>query len=106
MMELHQLRAFREVARTRSFTKAAGNMYCAQSTVTGLIRGLERSLGTELFHRRGRLPVELTSAGTALLARADQILQAVADADRAVRTLSRGDLASRGCQPVLALSGR
>ncbi|MFI7386443.1 LysR family transcriptional regulator [Streptomyces sp. NPDC049813] len=86
-MELHQLRAFREVARARSFTKAAGNLYCAQSTLTGQIRGLERALGTELFRRRGRLPVELTPAGAALLARTDRILQAVADADRAVRGL-------------------
>ncbi|MEB3967061.1 LysR family transcriptional regulator [Streptomyces kunmingensis] len=105
MMELHQLRAFREVARARSFTRAASNMFCAQSTITGQIRGLERSLGTELFHRRGRLPVELTSAGAALLVRTDRIFQAVADADQAVRGLNRSDPESRRRQPAVALSG-
>ncbi|MFF3210048.1 LysR family transcriptional regulator [Streptomyces sp. NPDC002886] len=85
-MELQHLRAFREVARELSFTQAAKNLHCAQSTVTGQIKILEQDLGVELFHRRGRLPVELTEAGALLQPRAEQILCAVETTVREVRS--------------------
>ncbi|MEV6955986.1 LysR family transcriptional regulator [Streptomyces sp. NPDC051183] len=85
-MELQHLRAFREVARELSFTQAAKNLHCAQSTVTGQIKLLEQALGVELFHRRGRLPVELTAAGALLQPRAEQILCAVETAVSEVRS--------------------
>lgn len=84
-MELQQLRVFREVARELSFTRAARNLHCAQSTVTGQIKSLESSLGTVLFLRRGRCPIELTAAGAVLQGRVDHILQAVDTTGREVR---------------------
>ncbi|WP_051872433.1 LysR family transcriptional regulator [Streptomyces sclerotialus] len=84
-MEFQQLRVFREVARELSFTQAAKNLHCAQSTVTGQIKSLERSLGATLFHRRGRLPIELTDAGVLLRAHAERILVSVDSAAHEVR---------------------
>ncbi|MFD4564735.1 LysR family transcriptional regulator [Streptomyces sp. NPDC058467] len=100
-MEFQQLRVFREVARELSFTQAARNLHCAQSTVTGQIKSLEASLGTALFHRRGRCPIELTAAGALLQSRAEQILQAVETTGREIRGAAgaRGAAASR---PVVA----
>ncbi|MBT2399300.1 LysR family transcriptional regulator [Streptomyces sp. ISL-100] len=96
-MELQQLRVFREVARELSFTQAARNLHCAQSTITGQIKSLESSLDAVLFLRRGRYPIELTAAGAVLESRVDQILQAVDTAGREVRGAAdrRGDLGRR-----------
>ncbi|HET9383497.1 MAG TPA: LysR family transcriptional regulator [Streptomyces sp.] len=84
-MEFHHLRAFQEVARMSSFTQAARNLHCAQSTVTAQIKSLERGLGVLLFHRRGRCPIQLTAAGVLLQEHASTILDAIDRADRDVR---------------------
>jgi DNA-binding transcriptional LysR family regulator len=84
-MELHHLRTFCEVARELSFTRAARNLYCAQSTVTAQIQCLEKSLGVPLFLRRGRCPIELTEAGEVLRPRAEQILAVVDATDQEIR---------------------
>jgi DNA-binding transcriptional LysR family regulator len=84
-MELQHLRAFREVARELSFTRAAKNLHCAQSTVTGQIKRLESDLGALLFHRRGRCPIELTEVGVLLQSRAEQILGVVEMTNREIR---------------------
>jgi HAD superfamily hydrolase (TIGR01490 family) len=84
-MEIQHLRAFCEVARELSFTRAARNLHCAQSTVTGQIKRLETDLGTVLFQRRGRCPIELTAAGELLQWRAELILRWVDATDRDVR---------------------
>ncbi|MFF8955201.1 LysR family transcriptional regulator [Streptomyces sp. NPDC014894] len=97
-MEIQQLRIFREVARELSFTQAAKNMHCAQSTVTAQIKNLETSLHVTLFRRRGRRPIELTTAGVLLQFRAGQILQAVDATNREVR-----DAAHRGAEQPLGV---
>ncbi|MDD9382977.1 LysR family transcriptional regulator [Streptomyces sp. ZAF1911] len=84
-MEIHHLRAFCEVARERSFTQAAKNLHCAQSTITGHIKSLEKSLGIVLFRRRGRCPIELTDVGLLLQARAEQILHAIELTNQEIR---------------------
>jgi LysR family hydrogen peroxide-inducible transcriptional activator len=76
-MDLRQLRAFREVAREGSFTRAARNLHYSQSTVTAQIKGLEEALGACLLLRRGSRAVELTDAGLLLRANADRILELV-----------------------------
>ncbi|MFF9346546.1 LysR family transcriptional regulator [Streptomyces sp. NPDC014734] len=87
-MEFHHLRAFQEVARALSFTQAARNLHCAQSTVTAQIKSLERRLGVLLFHRRGRCPIQLTAAGVLLQERATLILDAIECTDRDVRLVA------------------
>jgi LysR family glycine cleavage system transcriptional activator len=59
---LDTLIAFEAVARTGSFTRAAGELYLTQSAVSKQIRLLEDELGTQLFERRAR-GISLTSAG-------------------------------------------
>jgi DNA-binding transcriptional LysR family regulator len=72
-VELRTLRAFLAVAKHRSFTLAAEELFLTQSAVSQQIRALEALLGTPLFVRE-RGTVELTEAGTTLLPRAREIV--------------------------------
>jgi DNA-binding transcriptional LysR family regulator len=83
-MELRHLRAFRVVARTLSFTRAATELHYAQSTVTEQVQMLEAELETQLFDRRGR-KLELTPAGERLVGYADRVLVLLEEARSAVR---------------------
>jgi DNA-binding transcriptional LysR family regulator len=62
-MELRHLRTIAAVARHGSFTKAAEELYLAQSAISQQIRRLERELGVEVFRRTSRR-VELTRRTT------------------------------------------
>jgi DNA-binding transcriptional LysR family regulator len=73
LLDLRQVRTFLEVARTRSFTRAATQLYYAQSSVTAQVQALERDLGVPLFNRLGR-QVELTEAGRQFLAHAEKLI--------------------------------
>ena len=44
LLDLRQVRTFVEVARTRSFTRAASQLYYAQSSVTAQVQALEKDL--------------------------------------------------------------
>jgi DNA-binding transcriptional LysR family regulator len=81
-MELRTLRAFLTVAKHRSFTHAAEELFLTQSAVSQQIRALEATLGTALFVRE-RNAVDLTEAGRTLLPRAHEIV-ALADGTRAL----------------------
>ena len=63
---LHQLDAFRAVARYGSFSNAAKTLFISQPSLTSLVRNLEDALGVRLFDRTTR-KVELTSAGLEFL---------------------------------------
>ena len=65
-MELRQLKTFTVVAEQLSFTKAADQLFMAQSSVSAQIRALEEELVVQLFDRIGRR-VMLTDAGQRLL---------------------------------------
>lgn len=68
-----QLRTFRTVAATLSFTRTAEMLDYAQSSVSAQIRGLEEELGMPLFNRIGRRVV-LTEAGKRVLDYSDRVL--------------------------------
>ncbi|MED1951302.1 LysR family transcriptional regulator [Brevibacillus centrosporus] len=72
-MDLTYFQTFREVAYHQSFTKAAGELGYAQSSVTMQIQKLEQSYGVKLFERYGK-SLRLTSAGEELLKIAVQML--------------------------------
>lgn len=72
-MELYQLGYFIEIARQRSFTRAAGCLHMAQPALSQQMKNLEAELGTPLFNR-GRKEVQLTAAGKAFLPRAEALL--------------------------------
>ena len=88
-MEIHQLRYFRSVALTGSFTKAAVQEGIAQPSLSQQIDKLERSLGAKLFDRLGR-GVKLTEAGQTLLPQAVEIPRLVHSAQNKLRSLQHG----------------
>jgi DNA-binding transcriptional LysR family regulator len=99
-VQLHHLRVFCEVAKELSFTRAAKNLHCAQSTVTGHIKQLEYALGADLFHRRGRCQIELTAAGGLLLERAETILAVVDATSLEIRRLQGEQDTRRRLRPL------
>lgn len=72
-MNLEQLQAFRTVAETGHFTKAAAELHVAQPTLSRQISTLEDELGSELFNR-ARGNITLTAAGETLLPVASRML--------------------------------
>lgn len=83
-MDTKHLQAAITVARHGSFTRAARELYMAQSTLSRQVLALERHLGTELFVR-GLRSVSLTRGGEAFLPEAERVLDAVACAEKAAR---------------------
>jgi DNA-binding transcriptional LysR family regulator len=82
-MELRQLKTFRAVARTLSFTRAAAELGYVQSSVTAQVQGLERELGVPLFDRLGK-SVVLTEAGRRLVGYAERMVELAGEAEAAV----------------------
>ena len=74
--DLAQLRTFRTVAETSSFTRAAARLYVTQSAVSHQIKALEDELGEALFIRT-RHGVRLAEAGQAVLEHVDRIFEEV-----------------------------
>src|SRR6185295_18449677 len=86
---IDQLRVFRQVAETGSFSAAARAMHRAQSAVTYAVQKLEAQTGVQLFDRGGYRPL-LSEAGRALLPRAVRILEELAAFGEQARSISGG----------------
>ncbi|HEX4247167.1 MAG TPA: LysR family transcriptional regulator [Pseudonocardia sp.] len=82
-MQLQQVVCFLAVVDHKGVNAAAHALGSAPPTVSLAVRGLERDLGTELFHRLGRGMV-LSSAGRALVGPARRIVRGVVAAEGAV----------------------
>ena len=98
-MELHQLRYFLAVARTKNFSRAAEQCHVAQPSLSQQIMKLEAELGERLFERTKR-EVALTPAGDLLTAHAERVLAEVDLACAGVREL-RGLVRGRVALGVL-----
>lgn len=72
-MDFHQLRIFIEVARQKSFSRAAEIIFLTQPTVSAHIKALENEVGTPLLDRNQR-ELQLTGAGKVLFQYAQQLL--------------------------------
>lgn len=70
---LRQLRAFVAIAEYKSFTKAADELHLTQSSLSGIIKELEKNLGVQLFDRTTR-QLHLSGAGERLLPYAFRVL--------------------------------
>jgi DNA-binding transcriptional LysR family regulator len=93
-MTAHQLKVFREVARERSFSRAAKALFISQPSVSYQVGELERELQVELFAQSGR-QIHLTQAGQILYQYAQEIGGLLDDALLAMqdlRGLERGVL--------------
>ena len=76
---LSALRAFEAAARIGHFGKAADELCVTHSAISHQIRSLEKTLGTSLFEKRGRMQY-LTNAGLRLLYSVQQALDLMAEA--------------------------
>ncbi|MGO8949160.1 MAG: LysR family transcriptional regulator [Ktedonobacterales bacterium] len=99
-MTIDQLETFVQVARARSFSRAAILLDLAQPTISGRIGQLEAELGTRLFLRHGHT-LELTEPGRSLLPYAERILGLRAEGVSVVQRIQRGGLGrlSLGANP-------
>ncbi len=86
-MNISDLKAFVNVAEQRSFSLAAERLHLTQPAISKRVAALENSLDARLFDRIGR-SIQLTTAGSALLTRAQKILLEVEDSRRAIHNLS------------------
>ncbi|MGO1394784.1 MAG: LysR family transcriptional regulator [Halomonas sp.] len=86
-MDTQSLQAFKAVADTQSFSRAAEQLHLTQPAVSKRIATLESQVGTRLFDRIGRR-IALTEAGSVLLPQARRILMTVEDSRRALANLS------------------
>lgn len=75
-MELEDVRTFVALATTRSFSRAAKELFLTQPAVTRRLQRLEQALGATLVDRRRR-PLALTAAGDAALEMSQRILDGV-----------------------------
>ena len=72
-VSLRQVRALVALARTGSFTQAAGSLHVTQSALSGLIKELESTLGLRLFDRSTRR-LRLSDTGRELYPQIEKIL--------------------------------
>ena len=75
-MKLEQLEQVAEIARTRSISKAATNLFLSQPSLSASVKQLERELGADIFSRTSK-GVELTPFGTTFIKYAEKILEQV-----------------------------
>lgn len=86
-MEIHQLQYVVEVARQRSFTKAADVMCVGQSTLSHQIAKLEDEIGLKIFFRSPR-KVIITEAGEDFINYARRMLAELEGATQCVQAYS------------------
>jgi DNA-binding transcriptional LysR family regulator len=97
-LTLRQLRAFRAVGTSKSFTMAAEILSLTPAAVSGLIKELESQLAVRLLDRNTRT-VELSSAGSEFFPLVERVLQ---DLDGAVESLNNLKELHRGVVRIAA----
>ncbi|GLB32193.1 LysR family transcriptional regulator [Lacrimispora amygdalina] len=88
-MDFKKLRYFSEVARLKSFSKAAKVLYVSQTAVSQQIAAMEAELGVELFYR-DKKNVRLTLPGEVFLQDSKRILKLYENAVIKTREVSSG----------------
>lgn len=87
-MEIRHLEYFMEVARQKSFSKAADTIHISQPSISKAIKDLEGQLGVALFYRNTK-HVELTDAGENILEQAQQIVSSFQNITAQLDSLTR-----------------
>ena len=90
-MEMHQVRYFLAVARTRNFTRAAEECNVAQPSLTRAIKQLEGELGGDLF-RRERPAAQLTELGQRMQPLLKQCYDAAVGARSLASSFKKGEV--------------
>jgi LysR family transcriptional regulator, hydrogen peroxide-inducible genes activator len=102
-MEMHQLRYFVAVARTGTFSRAAGECHVAQPSLSQQVQKLESEVGERLFERTRRRAI-LTPAGAIFLPHALSILETAEQGRQEIREMS-GEVRGKillGALPTIA----
>lgn len=86
-MNLHHLRVFLAVARRRSYSQAARELFISQPTVSQQVQKLEKELGLNLFDQLGK-KIYPTEAGEILYNYAEKIFALVTEAQSALDELT------------------
>lgn len=86
-MDLRQLQYFITVAKHKSFSIAAKELFVSQPSITKAIQNLEKELNVNLFFRTQR-KVEITEEGNIFLARIEKILYDLEQAEKEVKDIS------------------
>ncbi len=87
-LDSRQLRAFRVLARTGSFTQTARELNLTQSGISHSMKALETEIGCRLLDRLGK-KVVLTQAGEQLLQHAEKILSEMESARESLGHLGK-----------------
>ncbi len=85
-MQLKQLEVLSQIARLKSFSRAAEALYLSQPTVSAHLGALEHELGAQLVIRSTK-ELRLTAAGALMAHYADEILSLCHRAEQEVHTL-------------------
>lgn len=100
-IDIRHLEYFVEVARQKSFSKAAVICHVSQSAISKMIKDLEIELGTSLFNRTSKY-VQLTDTGMIFLEQSQQIVamfhNLITDFDTKIKT-EKGKIAI-GLPPI------
>jgi DNA-binding transcriptional LysR family regulator len=89
--DLRQMRYVVEVARERSFSRAAVNLHVAQQALSQQVKAVEEALGVQLFERTNR-GVDLTAAGEAFVHEARRALNAADRVGQRAQAAARGEV--------------
>ena len=73
-MDIESMKTFMVLAKTKNYTRAANQLFVAQSTVTNRIIELEKELDFKLFRRTNR-SVELTAEGAKFRIYAEKVIE-------------------------------
>lgn len=91
-MDIRQLQYFVEVAKQKSFTKAANTLHVSQPSISKMMKALEEELGVVLLDRTER-KMELTDAGELVYDHATKVLtlmDSLSSSIGEVRNMERG----------------
>ena len=102
-MDLHYLEIFYEVAKAKSFTKAAEKLYINQSAVSIQVKKFEDILKVKLFDRSSK-KIKLTYVGESLYKMAEEIFEKVKRAEKEISRVIEVDKAkiSIGASSIIA----
>ncbi len=102
-MDLHYLEIFYEVAKEKSFTRAAEKLFINQSAVSIQVKKFEEILGTKLFDRSSK-KIKLTYTGESLYKMAEEIFEKVKRTEKEISKIIQMGKAkiNIGASPIIA----
>lgn len=89
-MDIESLKTFIVLSNVKNYTRAANQLFVAQSTVTNRINELEKELNISLFSRNNRR-VELTMEGEQFLLYAEKVIKLTDDSLSEISSIHKFD---------------